>query len=349
MSVQLPTGAGVTRQMATGGLSQPAGVPGHSAAPVKESRRRFRVTGNGAAYASSADIRARAMGYYFVFPALALFGLFIAYPLVRSVMISLTQWPGFGPSKFVGFANFSAMFSDPVFSTAFFNTIYFTVATTILQTAVPLVLAALLNARVRFGAVYRVAIFLPALMSLVVSGALWALIYEPKFGIVDSFLDSIGLHALAFAWISNSATVVPALIVVSLWQSAGFFTLIFYAALQDVDQSLYEAASIDGASAVGQFFHVTVPMVRTVTSVVVTLNLINGLKIFDIIYVMTGGGPDHASESLSTYLYSLAFGGQVAGAVPAVGYATAIGVVILAFAVLVVIVQQFLASRRRVL
>jgi ABC-type sugar transport system permease subunit len=90
-------------------------------------------------------------------------------------------------------------------------------------------------------------------------------------------------------------------------------------ALQDVDQTLYEAAGIDGANAIQQFFHVTVPMVRTVTSVVVTLNLINGLKIFDIIYVMTGGGPDHASESLSTYLYSLAFGGQVAGAIPAVG------------------------------
>ena len=296
---------------------------------------------------AAGDARARSIGYYFIFPTLALFGLFIAYPLVRSIMISLTQWPGFGPSKYVGFANFSAMFSDPVFQTAFVNTIYFCVVTTVLQTAVPLALAALLNSKLRFGAVYRVAIFLPALMSLVVSGALWALIYEPKFGILDSFLDSVGLHAIALSWISNSATVVPALIVVSLWQSAGFFTLIFYAALQDVDPSLYEAANIDGANPVEQFFHVTVPMVRTVTSVVVTLNLINGLKIFDIIYVMTGGGPDHASESLSTYLYSLAFGGQVAGAIPAVGYATAIGVVILIFAVIVVIGQQILAAWRR--
>lgn len=296
---------------------------------------------------STGDARARSIGYYFIFPALAFFGLFIAYPLVRSVQISLTQWPGFGPSTFVGFSNFKAMFSDPVFRTALFNTIVFCGVTTILQTAIPLGLAALLNAKIRFSAVFRVAIFLPALMSLVVSGALWALIYEPQFGILDRFLNSIGLHSLALSWISNTATVVPALIVVSLWQSAGFFTLIFYAALQDVDASLYEAAEIDGANPVQRFRHVTVPMVRTITSVVVTLNLINGLKIFDIIYVMTGGGPNHASESLSTYLYSLAFGGQVAGAIPAIGYATAIGVVILIFAVVVVLVQLSISARRR--
>jgi multiple sugar transport system permease protein/raffinose/stachyose/melibiose transport system permease protein len=287
------------------------------------------------------------MGYYFIFPTLALFAMFIAYPLVRSVMISLTRWPGFGPSTFVGLANFRAMFSDPVFRTALVNTVVFCAVTTILQTAIPLGLAALLNARIRYSAVFRVAIFLPALMSLVVAGSLWALIYEPEFGILDQFLSSVGLHSLALSWLSNTATVLPALIVVSLWQSAGFFTLIFYAAMQDVDQSLYEAAGLDGATAIQQFRHVTVPMVRTITSVVVTLNLINGLKIFDIIYVMTGGGPNHASESLSTYLYSLAFGGQVAGSIPAIGYATAIGIVILIFAVIVVIVQMFVSARRR--
>ncbi len=102
------------------------------------------------------------MGYYFIFPTLALFAIFIAYPLVRSVMISLTQWPGFGPSTFVGLANFRAMFSDPVFRTALLNTVVFCAVTTIIQTAIPLGLAALLNARVRYSAVFRVAIFLPA-------------------------------------------------------------------------------------------------------------------------------------------------------------------------------------------
>lgn len=325
---------------------QPAAAPSRSAR--RKTKRTFgprfsRATGS----TGGSDARARSMGYYFIFPTLALFAIFIAYPLVRSALISLTRWPGFGPSTFVGLANFRAMFSDPVFRTALLNTVVFCAVTTIIQTAIPLGLAALLNARIRYSAVFRVAIFLPALMSLVVSGALWALIYEPEFGILDQFLTTIGLHGLALSWLSNTATVLPAIIVVSLWQSCGFFTLIFYAAMQDVDQSLYEAAALDGATTVQQFRHVTVPMVRTITSVVVTLNLINGLKIFDIIYVMTGGGPNHASESLSTYLYSLAFGGQVAGAIPAIGYATAIGIVILIFAVVVVIGQMFISARRR--
>jgi ABC-type sugar transport system permease subunit len=287
------------------------------------------------------------IGYFFIIPCVGLFLLFIGYPLVRSIYLSFTQWPGFGPAKFVGFQNFSAMFHDPVFITALENTIEFTAATTIISTFLAMVLAAVLRARWRFGTVFRVAIFVPALLSLVVSGTVWGLIYEPNFGILDSFLNAVGLHSIAISWLSNSATVLPALIVVAIWQSLGFFMLIFYAALQDIDPELYEAAQLDGASVVAQFRYVTMPMLRTVTSIVVTLNLINGMKVFDIIYVMTGGGPDNASQSLTTYLYSLAFGGQAAGAIPAIGYATAIGVIVLILAIIIVATQLAIGARRR--
>jgi ABC-type sugar transport system permease subunit len=292
--------------------------------------------------------RGQSVGYLFIVPTVGLFLLFVGYPLVRSIYQSFTQWPGFGPSKFIGFQNFTAMFGDPVFITALLNTIYFTAVTTIVTTFLAMVLAAVLRAKWRFGTVFRVAIFVPALLSLVVSGTVWGLIYEPNFGILDSFLNAVGLHAVAISWLSNSATVVPALIVVSIWQSLGFFMLIFYAALQDIDPQLYEAAQLDGANIIGQFRYVTMPMLRTVTSIVVTLNLINGMKVFDIIYVMTGGGPDNASQSLTTYLYSLAFGGQVAGAIPAIGYATAIGVIVLLLAIIIVAVQLAIGARRRI-
>lgn len=292
--------------------------------------------------------RGQSIGYYFILPCVALFLIFIGYPLVRSIYLSFTTWPGFGPAQFVGFQNFTAMWQDSVFRTALTNTIVFTAATTIISTFLAMALAALLRAgKWRFGTVFRVAIFMPALLSLVVSGTVWGLIYEPDFGILDTFLKAVGLHSIAIAWLSNTATVLPALIVVAIWQSLGFFMLIFYAALQDIDPELYESAQLDGASTIGQFRYVTVPMLRTVTSIVVTLNLINGLKVFDIIYVMTGGGPDNASESLTTYLYSLAFGGQVSGAVPAIGYATAIGVMILILAIIVVAVQLAIGARRR--
>jgi ABC-type sugar transport system permease subunit len=308
--------------------------------PARRSNRRPRTGASGRA-------RGQGIGYYFILPAVALFLLFIGYPLVRSIYLSFTQWPGFGPAKFVGFQNFSAMFQDPVFITALVNTIEFTAVTTIIATFLAMVLAAVLRAKWRFGTVFRVAIFVPALLSLVVSGTVWGLIYEPNFGILDTFLNSIGLHAIAISWLSDSATVVPSLIVVSIWQSLGFYMLIFYAALHDIDPELYEAAQLDGASVLAQFRYVTMPMLRTVTSIVVTLNLINGMKVFDTIYVMTGGGPDNASQSLTTYLYSLAFGGQVAGAVPAIGYATAIGVMVLLLAIIIVTVQLAIGARRR--
>lgn len=291
--------------------------------------------------------RHQSAGYPFILPAVGFFALFIAYPLIRSIYLSFTNWPGFGPQTFVGLRNYSAIFHDQVWLIAMSNTLVFTAATTIFGTSIAMVLAAILKARWRFGTVFRVAIFVPTLLSLVVSSTLWALIYEPSFGILDSFLKSIGLNNIAISWLSNSKTVLPAIIVVALWQSVGFFMLIFYAALQDIDPQLYEAARIDGASVTGQFRHITVPMLRSVTSIVVTLNLINGLKIFDIIYVMTGGGPNNASESMTTYLYSLAFGGQVAGAVPAIGYAAAIGVMVLLMAIIIVSVQLTIAARRR--
>lgn len=293
-------------------------------------------------------LRRERVGYYFILPTVAFFAVFLAYPLVRSIYISLHSWPGFGPEQWVGLRNFTAMFKDQVWRQSLENTLIFTAATTVITTAAAMVVAAVLKAGWRFGVVFRVAIFVPALLSLVVSGTLWGLIYEPTFGILDQFLRAIGLHSLSTSWLSNSHTVLPAIIVVSIWQSVGFFMLIFYAGLQDIDPELYEAARIDGASVISQFRHVTVPMLRTVTSIVVTLNLINGLKTFDVIYVMTGGGPDHASDSLTTYLYSLAFGGQVAGAIPLIGYATAIGVMVLILAVIIVSAQLAIGARRRV-
>jgi ABC-type sugar transport system permease subunit len=323
-------------------------APAQTAAGQLTPRRRAAGPGGGRHRAGvSGRARGQHIGYYFILPAVALFLIFIGYPLVRSIYQSFTEWPGFGPSKYVGFQNFTAMFHDPVFITALVNTIEFTAVTTIVSTFIAMVLAAVLRAKWLFGTVFRVAIFVPALLSLVVSGTVWGLIYEPNFGILDSFLNAIGLHSIAISWLSDSGTVLPALMVVAIWQSVGFFMLIFYAALHDIDPELYEAAQLDGASVLAQFRFVTVPMLRTVTSIVVTLNLINGMKIFDIIYVMTGGGPDNASQSLTTYLYSLAFGGQVAGAIPAIGYATAVGVMVLLLAIIIVAAQLAIGARRR--
>jgi multiple sugar transport system permease protein/raffinose/stachyose/melibiose transport system permease protein len=290
------------------------------------------------------SIRRRPIGYLFVAPIVLFFVVFVGYPFLRSFYLSLTSWSGLGSPRFVGVRNFRVMTDDPVFWKALGNTFLFTGVTTVLQTALPLLLAVLLNRGWRAGVLFRTLIFIPAVISLVVTGVLWQLIYEPNFGTLNEVLRDIGLGGLAHPWLADPHTVLPALMVVSLWQSLGLFTLIYLAGLQGINPTLYEAASIDGASATQQFRNVTVPMLRTVTGVVIILNLINGFKTFDMIYVMTGGGPNRASEVLGTYLYGLAFG-STAGAVPALGYATAISMVIFVLCLAATLIQLRISRR----
>ncbi|RKN37785.1 carbohydrate ABC transporter permease [Streptomyces hoynatensis] len=285
-------------------------------------------------------------GYLFVLPVAACFAVFVAYPFLRSMYLSLTRWSGFGDPEFIGLDNFDHLMSDPVFWDALWTTLFFTLACTVLQTVVPLLLAVLLNRGWRFGVVFRTVIFVPAVVSFVVTGSLWQMVYDPNFGLLNRFLDDLGLGSLAHPWLADPSTVLPALVLVSLWQAAGLYMLIFLAGLQGIDPALYEAARIDGASPARQFRHVTVPMLRNVIAVVVLLNVVNGFKTFDVIYVMTGGGPNRASEVLGTYLYGLAFGSS-AGAVPSFGYATAISMIVFVLCLVATLVQVRVNRRAR--
>jgi ABC-type sugar transport system permease subunit len=290
------------------------------------------------------SIRRRPVGYLFVAPIVVFFLVFVGYPFLRSFYLALTSWSGLGTPDFVGLRNFQVMADDPVFWKSLGNTFLFTGVTTVLQTALPLLLAVLLNQGWRAGVLFRTLIFIPAVISLVVTGVLWQLIYEPNFGTLNEVLRSIGLGSLSHPWLADPHTVLPSMMVVSLWQSLGLFMLIYLAGLQSINPTLYEAASIDGASARQKFFSITVPMLRRVSGVVIILNLINGFKTFDMIYVMTGGGPNHASEVLGTYLYGLAFG-STAGAVPALGYATAISMVIFVLCLAATLIQLRISRR----
>jgi ABC-type sugar transport system permease subunit len=287
----------------------------------------------------------RRVGYLFVLPTLVLFVVFVGWPILHSVYLSTTTWSGFGLPRFTGLANYVRLAGDPVFRTALWITVWFTAVTTVLQTVLPMLVAILVNAGWRrAGTVFRTILFLPGIISLVVTGVLWQLIYDPNLGTLNRFLSDIGLAAWQQQWLGDSSVVVPAIVVVSLWQSLGLYMLIFFAGLQGIDPTLYEAARVDGANARQRLRHVTVPQLRTVTAVVVALNLINGFKTFDIVYVMTAGGPNHASEVLGTYLYSLAFG-SLSGSVPQIGYATAISIVVMLLCLAAALVQ-FAVNRR---
>jgi ABC-type sugar transport system permease subunit len=289
--------------------------------------------------------RQKLAGVLFVLPTVLFFLVFIAYPFFRALGISLTEWAGYDEPRFVGLKNFISLTKDRVFWIALKNTLIFTVATTVLQTAIPLLVAVLLNVGWRGGVFFRTVFFIPVIISFLVSALLWRMIYDATFGILNSLLTLAGLESWTRAWLALPETVLPAIIVVSLWISLGFYMLIFYAGLQGIPAELYEAAAIDGASSGQRLRHITVPMLWPVTTVVMVINIIGGIRVFDIIYVMTTGGPNHASEVLGTYLYVTAFGATGGGS-PSMGYAAAIGVVILILSMIGTSLQLRLTGNR---
>jgi ABC-type sugar transport system permease subunit len=287
----------------------------------------------------------RLAGYLFVLPTLALFLVFVGWPIVQTIYLSVNRWSGFGDKTFIGKDNYTRMLGDPVAQHALLITLVFTAVTTILLTVLGMVIAVLVNmVWRRVGILVRTILFVPGIVSFVVSGALWKLIYDPNVGTLNRFLGAIGLHSWQQPWLASHTTVLPALIVVSIWGGVGMNMLIFFAGIQGIDPGLYEAAEVDGADPFQRFLNITVPSLRVVTGIVISLGLLNGFKIFDIIFVMTGGGPNHASEVLGTYLYGLAFG-TTSGALPQLGYASAFSVVTMILCTLAVLIQMWVTRR----
>lgn len=274
----------------------------------------------------------------FLFPAILLWTALIAVPMLDAILLSFQRWDGLRPATWVGLRNYVTLFNDRIFVIALRNTAIFVVATVIFQSTLPLLVANLVNSGIRGSTAFRTIYFMPVVISLAISGTLWSIIYEPNFGVLNSTLRAIGLERLTTFWLANKATVLPCLIVVSIWQSLGFYLVIYFAGLQSIPQELYEASSLDGANAWQRLVHVTVPLLAPVTTVVVVLNTINGIKAFDQIWVMTAGGPNHASDTLGTYLYTVAFG-ALGSSNPELGYASAIGILILCLAFGVSIIQ----------
>ncbi len=287
----------------------------------------------------------RLAGYLFVLPTLVLFLAFVGWPIVQTIYLSLNRWSGFGNKTFIGVDNYTRMAADPVAHRALLVTLVFTATTTILQTVVGMVVAVGVNMVWRsVGIVVRTILFIPGVVSFVVTGVLWKLIYDPNVGTLNRLLGSVGLDSLQHTWLADRGTVLPALIAVAVWGGVGMNMLIFFAGIQGIDPGLYEAAAVDGAGPFRRFWNITVPSLRVVTGIVVSLGLLNGFKVFDIIYVMTGGGPNHASEVFGTYLYNLAFG-STSGALPQLGYASAFSVVVMVLCILAVIAQMIITRR----
>lgn len=257
----------------------------------------------------------------FYVPALILVAVFSVYPLFSGFALSLTNWDGLNPEKtFVGLGNYVTMLHDANFRTILINTLIYGVGSTIIQQVLGLALALLLNSKIKGRNALRAIIYLPALVSAVIMGTMYYLIFQYQQGALNTILSAFGLQKVV--WFNNPTTAVAIILLVNSFQFCGTSMIIYLAGLQGMDQSVMEAASLDGATGWTKFWNITMPMLMPAFSTSVVLNLIGGLKLFDVIKVLTGGGPGYSTHSISTYISSVYFDNQNAG------YASAIGVVL---------------------
>jgi ABC-type sugar transport system permease subunit len=281
------------------------------------------------------------LGPAFLIPAIALFLLFVAYPVEQTFRLSLYDWDGISPEKsFVGLRNFGELFHrDPYFWHTVRNTLLWAAVTIPLTIVLGLALAVMLDRKLRFRNVYRTAFFVPVVMSAVVIGAVWNWLYDPSFGLVNSALGRVGLGSDR-VWLADPSLALWAAIATNVWRWTGLTMLFYLAALQSISPDLYQAARVDGASEWAQTRRITLPLLKPMTALLVLLGTIGAFKEFEIIYILTGGGPAHNTDLLSTQIFYNGF------KISRAGYAAAISVVLLVGTVVVSLVELEYLSRK---
>ncbi len=251
--------------------------------------------------------------YLFLLPTLIIMIVFVYHPIVENFRSSLYNWNTFSGQenwRYVGLDNYRRVFDDPIFYTSIKNNIWYAVISVAVQVCFSLGLAALLESTLlsRFSSsFFRTVLFLPSVLAVTIIGITWMLMLNPSTGLVNQVLDEIGLAAVKHTWLGEEGTAIFSVIGVSQWQWTGYVMILFIVAIQAIPHELYEAARIDGANGLQQFWHITVPGVRETFLVMTTITVIGAFKVFDIVWVMTAGGPNHASEVLGNYLYRVGF------------------------------------------
>ncbi|WP_309106306.1 sugar ABC transporter permease [Arthrobacter sp.] len=277
----------------------------------------------------------------FLLPALVVLGAFTAWPMFSALRLSFTDASGFGKEEWVGFENYTRIFTDPVIINAVVNTALYALLFTPTAVALALALALLLNdPRLPFRGFFRTALFLPFIISLAVAAIAWAYLIDPQVGLLNYWLGNAGIRIGNV--LQDPVLAMPAVAFVAVWKSFGFYMVIFLAGLQEIPGTLYEAARVDGAGPWTRFRHVTMPMLSNTTAFVLIFALIAALQAFDQIYVMTGGGPYGHTETVVMQIYTSGFRKLD------VGFASALSYVLLAATLLLSVIQfVFFGKRER--
>ena len=253
-------------------------------------------------------------GLIFILPALLGTLIFIVIPVIASFGLSFTSWDLLNPIQFVGLDNYRLIFAEPLFFKILINTLVFAVATSFLGVIIPLVLAAILNSKIRGAEFYKTAYFLPFITPMIVIGIVWQWIFDPNIGILNNVLH---LH---IQWLYDTNWALPVLIIVTVWKLIGYNMVIFLSGFASIPENLYEAAKIDGANPAQTFLRVTVPMLSPTIFFVIIITAISSFQVFDLIYLMTQGGPLDSTNVLVYAIYKNAFEFFNVGKASAIAY-----------------------------
>jgi raffinose/stachyose/melibiose transport system permease protein len=277
----------------------------------------------------------------FTAPALVLFALFVVWPMIRAVQFSLYRWKGFGPLvDFVGLKNYVSVLTNDVFIGALGNNLFIVVASIAIQLPLGIAIALLLNQRIRFRGLLRTVVFVPYVLAEVIAGVVWFQLLQPKYGVIDSLLATVGIQGPAQGFLGTPEYALWTVMVVLSWKYIGFAIILFLAGLQGVPQELEEAAQIDGASWWRTQWHITIPLLGPTLRTWAFLSMVGSLQLFDMVWILTKGGPANATTTMATFLINEGtkrsnYG--IAGAASVVLFVIAVG-----FAVLY---QRFILSR----
>ncbi len=302
-----------------------------SALPVSKKRKKW----------SGFQLQRAFSAYWMILPALILYVLFVIYPLIQGFWISLHRWDGLSAMEWLGWKNYLFVFKDKVFWQAMWNTFRYAIVATIAKNILGLLLALLLNQNIRGRTFFRTAAFVPMTMAFVVIGVLWSWIFNPTFGLLNAGLQVLGLGSWIQGWLSDPKIALYSVIWVDIWKWMGFHMVLFLAGLQSIDQSYYEAASIDGAGRLQKFFHISLPLLAQVTAVSVVMSITGSFASnYDAVYVMTGGGPFHSTEVALTWIVTNTF------RFASVGKANAMSMILFLFTMVFGLAQLVLMTRK---
>ncbi len=272
-------------------------------------------------------------------PALVMLSIFVLYPFLKGLWLSVINTEVARPGEFVGFKNFIKLWNDQIFRRTAQNTILYTLAATVLKLGLGMIVALLLNRLIGFKRILRASMLLPWIVPTVLSALAWKWMFDPTFSVINFFLFRLGITTKQISWLGGPVLALSSVIIVNVWRGMPFFAITLLAGLQTINPTLYEASAMDGANGWQRFWHVTWPLLMPVTMVVVLFSVIMTFADFQLVYILTGGGPANTTHLFATYAY------QIGIATGKISEGAAISLAMFPFLFLVVVFQLWYIRR----